>query len=893
MSKYAHLLVGTAVLAVPAIADAQTAPAEQPAPVTTAPAPAPATTTATTPATTAPAATAPAASQPVLPPDVTGDYGDDTESQTIVVQGVKPRGSVIGDIPPEQTLDSRDIMATGATNINDLLDALAPQIGSVQGRGGEQPVFLLNGQRISGFRELRDIPPEAIERIDILPEEVALKYGYGADQKVVNIVLRRFFRSTTAMVKPQVATEGGYTAGTGDLTKLLVGNNGRTSFNLHAEGNGILTESERDVSLQQPPDTSNATDDRSARSLIASKRDVRGAATFNRHLFGHLYGTLNTEVEHNEGESLFGLSDVDASVLRRHTSDDTAHAGMVLNWGTKWQWSSTANADYDHNVTRSDDRFTSGAIDRAESTTESGNADLTAHGNLLKLPAGNASTTAKVAVSTTHESSNRTGPQTPGEGSHSIARTAGSASLSLDLPISRRNSDFGALGNLTLNGNAGVQQLSDFGTLTNVGAGANWSPAQRLEFITSWTDEQGPPTVAQLGDPELVTPGSPIFDFTTGQTVLVTAITGGNPALQADRRRALKLGTNWQPFQKLDLRFRAEYVHEHIDHPIEDIPGPTLKIEEAFPDRFVRNAQGQLISVDFRPVNFDSSRRDQVRIGFDFTHPLKSAAPSAATIAAFRQRAAAAGIPVPSQGNGSQGGQQERSSQNNQTGGKQAEGNQAQGNQAQSGNGSSQSASAGSPPEGRRGGFRGAGRFFGGRNGGRVTFSLTDTITLVDKVMIRPGLDLDYLHGDAVGQTGGEPRHNVQARAGYFNNGLGGFFSANWRSGTEVDSATGDNLRFSPYATFNLKLFANVGQRPDLVLKHPWLRGASVQFEVDNIFDSKPQVHAASGHLPFNYQPDLLEPLGRTISITFRKLFLPPPSFYRRYFQQQREARGG
>ena len=111
-----------------------------------------------------------------------------------------PRGSVVGDIPPENTLDARDVRATGATSITELLDALAPQIGSARGRGGEAPVLLLNGQRISGFRELRDIPTEAIQRVEILPEEVALKYGYRADQKVVNIVLRQRFRSTTAQV---------------------------------------------------------------------------------------------------------------------------------------------------------------------------------------------------------------------------------------------------------------------------------------------------------------------------------------------------------------------------------------------------------------------------------------------------------------------------------------------------------------------------------------------------------------------------------------------------------------------------------------------------------------------------------------------------------------------
>ena len=32
--------------------------------------------------------------------------------------------------------------------------------------------------------------------------------------------------------------------------------------------------------------------------------------------------------------------------------------------------------------------------------------------------------------------------------------------------------------------------------------------------------------------------------------------------------------------------------------------------------------------------------------------------------------------------------------------------------------------------------------------------------------------------------------------------------------------------------------------------------------------------------MPFSYQSDLLDPLGRTISISFRKLFLPPRSFF-------------
>src|SRR4051812_47080911 len=75
---------------------------------------------ATVPTSTEPVASGAAASaQPVE------DTGDEEE---IVVTGQRARGSVVGDIPPENTLNARDVRATGATNITELLDALAPQI---------------------------------------------------------------------------------------------------------------------------------------------------------------------------------------------------------------------------------------------------------------------------------------------------------------------------------------------------------------------------------------------------------------------------------------------------------------------------------------------------------------------------------------------------------------------------------------------------------------------------------------------------------------------------------------------------------------------------------------------------------------------------------------------
>ena len=272
-----------------------------------------------------------ATSQPVE------ENGDEEE---IVVTGQRARGSVVGDIPPEKTLNARDVRATGATNITELLDALAPQIGSSRGRGGGRPVLLLNGQRISGFRELRDIPTEAIQRVEILPEEVALKYGYRADQK------RREHRPSPALPLDRRAARRQH-RDRGRLRRRQrrphpaddPAQRPHDQFNLHAEGNGMLTEDERDIRISAPPPGATVDQALAARSLIGTRRDVRGSATFNRQMFGNVSATLNTELEHIEGRSLIGLGDTLLEPLARNTSSDSAHAGVTLNWDkAQWHW---------------------------------------------------------------------------------------------------------------------------------------------------------------------------------------------------------------------------------------------------------------------------------------------------------------------------------------------------------------------------------------------------------------------------------------------------------------------------------------------------------------------------------------------------------------------------
>ena len=794
-------------------------------------------------------APAPVEAAPAQPGPAISDAVEEEEGDTIVVTGQRPRGSVVGDIPAENILNPRDIRATGATTIAELIEAVAAQTGSARGRDGGRPVLLLNGQRISGFRELRDLPSEAIERMEILPEEVALKYGYSADQRVINIVLRRRFDSKSAEVGATVATDGGYVAGKLDAARLVISDGQRTSLNLRVDGNDPLYESGRDIGLNP---AATGADPRDFRTLVGAQRSARLTGSFNRTILGDVGATVTAEVGRSRSRGRFGLDPFETNdPLTRNSITDNGALGVALNkQAGKWRLSSIANAQIDHSEGDSERSvLTASDDDESRSTRRAFSLDGTATGPLFALPAGDANATLKLGVDRTDLDSRarRAGVVTSAD----LGRTSGEASANVDLPLAKRGS---AIGRLTANANGRVQQLSDFGTLTSVGAGLNWTPATRLSLLTSFTREEGPPSLQQLGNPLIETANVNFFDAVAGQSVTVTALSGGNPDLDADRRTVWKLGGNWQPSEKLDLRLRADLVRQSIDNPQIGFPAVTPALEAALPDRFERDASGRLTRVDLRPVNADHSRRDTLRWGFDFTKPLASNPPSREQIAALRarfgQRAQPATVPA-----GSAPGTAERPG----------------------------AAPPAAPRAGagiNRGGRGGGGGRFGGRNGGRLTLSATHTLTFKDELTIAPGLPaLDYLDGEALNSNGGRPRHQVEIESGYYNNGLGARLTADWRSATRVDSGTGEDLRFSNYATFDLRLFANLGERFDLVSKSPLFLGSSVRFEVKNIFNSRPRVRGGDGDIPFAYQPDRLEPIGRTVGISFRKLFIPTRLF--------------
>jgi hypothetical protein len=893
----------------------------------------------------APPPPATAAAAPEVAPEPVPD--EEAQPGDIVVEGQRLRGEAVGNIQPEERLNEEQIRAYGATTVGELVGALAPQTRSGRGRGGgDQPVILLNGRRIAGFGEIRNLPQEAIERVDILPEEAALAYGYRADQRVVNIVLKENFRAVTIAVADTMPTAGGQNSIDANASILRIERGGRWSLDAQYQRSSALLESERDIVQSAPgvpfdlagnigpapylpgaevdpalsaaagtivtvagvpvsaatgapslgafvpgANRANVSDLGRYRTLISPNDSLNVNATLNRTLFGNVSATLNVRVGAASSEGRLGLPSLTltlpdtspfspfsrdvtlfryadaAGPLLRSSNGRTGHGGLTLdgNVTSAWRFTFTANYDIGRNVTHTDTgadptalqaRLASGdptfnpfapigagdlvlrPRDRAESTSQTADAQIVFNGPVIRLPAGPATASLTAAASTLDLDSEalRSGATTITD----LGRRRVAAQGSFDLPVLSRRDGFTKLGELSLNLNLNVENLSDFGTLRTIGYGARWSPVELIDLAVNVTDEDGAPSMQQLGDPVVVTPNVRTFDFTRGETVDVTSIGGGNPALIADNRHVFSARATLRPLGsggpgRPNLSIIANYTNSDIDNPISSFPIATAEIEAAFPGRFLRGPDGRLIQIDSRPVNFTRSSREEFRWGLTFQKP-------------FAPRVPAAGAPgapaIPGAGRGPRAG------------------------------GPGRGGGGGGPGGGgRRGG--GAFGFGGGPGNGGLNLSIFHTWRITDTVLIRPGVpELDYLNGSAFSSTGGRPRHEIEASAGIFRDGMGGFLRASWQSGTLVrGTATGSDLHFSDRATVNLFLFTDLSQKPGLIRRFGWLRGTQVQIGLNNIFDSHQRVRDDSGVTPLSYQPDYLDPVGRSVRIGIRKLF--------------------
>ncbi len=750
----------------------------------------------------------------------------DSTRPEIVVTAPRISGSAVDDIAPEITINEDEIEGYGASTVADLLAALAPQTQSGRGRGGGAPVILVNGRRVSGFAEIRDLPAEAILRVEVLPEEAALRYGFGADQRVTNFILRPGFAAITFEGDYGLSTAGGRGESEVGSTFTKIGEKGRINLNAEYNGGSALTEDERAID-RGPLDPGRF------RTLLPSSDELTLGATVNRIVTETVGLTLNGRYDYADRASQFGVASFGAGgvvdPLDREATTRSLHGGLTLDGPIgRWQWSLTGNVDRTRTKTLTDQR--SGGRDSANSTATSGDAIYTLSGALLELPAGRVQATLRGGFDArTFVSQSVRGGVTR---SARFGRDEANVRASIDIPLAdKARGVASALGDLSINFNAGYRELGDFAGLTAYGFGLNWTPVKGVSLLAGITTEEAAPSIQQLGEPLLVTPGVPVFDFRNQASVIIDRISGGNPALQAEQRRDIKIGLSYQISQTPLLSLSSNFFRNRSSGTVASFPALTPELERAFPSRFIRDASGRLLSIDTRPINYDATRSDVLRSGFNFFKPFK--APPRPEGAAERPAGARPG---------------------------------------------------GSRPGGAGGGPRGSGPgrgggFGGGGGPGGIQLGLYYSYRFNDEISIQRNLPaLDLLDGSAVGGSGGSSRHAVELESGVFKNGLGLRLTGNYISGSTVrgsltpGSSDGD-LRFSDLLTLNARFFINFDSRKSLIKRVPLLKGTRLSLRIDNLTNAIRDVRDTNGMVPFSFLPGFVDPRGRFVEVSLRKIF--------------------
>lgn len=804
---------------------------------------------------------------------------DRDDKEDIIVTGK------LEDIAPVAAFDERAIHATGATTIADLLRTIQ---GATQSADGSEPIYLLNSQRVANFQEIGSLPPEALQRLDVLPEVAALKFGFPPTRRMLNFITKRHFKQNELRFAARTATAGGTATETANLGFTRLKDDRRITLGLEYRHTDPLFRSDRNIAPD--PDISfdalgnvrgangeidpalsvaaghvvriaalpGAAADRSSlagylngadkprvfdvgpyRTLVAGNDAVKAEAVVADRIGEILAGSLSLSAEHSRDRSLSGLASatltlptgnpwspfarpvlldrylIEAPPLRQRQETTTLRAGFILRGAVSgWRWDLTGAFDHKSvdgrnelniDMTQANASIAAGAnpflpLDAGLLTSRLTNLVHTRSGTLgtkamitnnpIRLPAGSISLTGTAEVERQNSNSSTRGT---GNFDLHLGRTRAEAGLAIDVPLtSRREKIVPFIGDLSANGSLRARQVSGFGELEDSTFGLSWTPFKGVQLLGTIRHSATAPDMAAQSTPLTSFPNAAVFDYATGRTEVVTLTRGGNPDLAAEQRTVQSLGLTIKPWAKREWRLSVTFEDSVIYNQTGTVMALTPQTESLLPELLERDSAGRLVSVTYRPINFDNERLRALNVQLSASGQLAKPKPPGPGAPVLQQ--------VPS--------------------------------------------------------------YFGG---------LTLNVKFRDQLQLRPGTPaLDLLQGDSV--TGyNAPRAYIFGYGGISYGDIAMVVNGSYNAGNRVRNVdpAGD-LRFSPILRFDLNFNIGVNR---LLGDHPWTKKLQLRLDIGNLTDAHPHVRDASGRTPNRYQPDLLDPVGRTLTVTLRKTF--------------------
>lgn len=821
-------------------------------------------------------------------PDPLQDQPDASNSRPDIVI-VGRRGQVDTAIQPLATLDAGAISATGATSIDELLRTIR---GVTQSGDGQEPIFLLNAQRVSGYQEIGNLPPEAIEKVEVFPEPVALQYGYPPTRRIVNFITKRRFRQLSLKQAAGTSTRGGAGNANAHVDYTRLRGDGRLTLSLDARHTDALLQTRRRV-LPDPDVPFDARGnvtgtlaggeidpalsalagqfvtivpvpngplpigmvglggfvadanrprlfDLSPLHTLAPSNDTfHGEAVIANRIGRRLSGSLTLTADHSRERTVFGPASttllisgdnpyspfgrdfllqrylVEAPPLSQRTDITTLHAGSVVRGAWRgWQWDWTGTLDTQHR---------NGIVAKAIDMTA---ANAAIAGGADPFRPLDPALLAKRLVDHTVQS-------TYGAGTKFVA-----TNRPLRLPAGR----------VTLTATFEGEQI---GTDSRT-RGANPSA---IAFDRSRVEGAVALDLPIASRREDVLPW--VGELSANASATVRHVGGfGNLSDST-------LGANWAPFAGLQLlaQLKRSAVAPTLDQlaapqisapqiPLFDFATGRSTLVTLFlggnPALSAERRRTRSIGATVKPFAKSELRigatyeatdiRDGIQTIFAITPAAQAALPelfvrdgtgALASVAfrpinVFRERQRTLNITLAASG--------------------------------QIGRAKPPTTPDGRPPD--------RPTFYGG---------IGPTVRFADRLELRPGAPtLDLLDGDTL--SGG----TAQRLAGYGYGGLsylgnGGTFDFYCTGGATVrGSVAASTLTFAPLCKINLTGSLSIHH---FLPRRDWTRHLGLKIEIANVTGARQRVRDATGLVPYRYQPDLLDPVGRAVVLSLRKLF--------------------
>lgn len=508
-------------------------------------------------------------------------------------------------LPPEIELGQDEIDNLGAYDIGEVIARVAENLGY-----DRPPIIIVNGRQVLNARDFLGFPPDALVRVEALPPQAAATYGEDPSRRVVNIVLLPTFKSRDGLVRASRPTAGG-----------------RSSLSMDARQSEIVQNDTRQFGILITRDTSLRAEERSAYIRdhpgyeAATLRPATDAATANFSMtraLGDWSSSLgaNARTQTTRFTSMAGGQAVEIRQETSHLNLTGGLGGDVLGWATRFGLNGIIlNIEQDGPT-----QFRSRSL--------SGVADFSANRAVIDLPAG----PMRMSVSGLYSGSETSTETEPAKTRLSAQTLDLRGSLTIPLSQSASAPQQGAglnWGDAVLTvGGALAGLTGDAGRGNTLNVGFSWSPLRTLGFTGQWSRSTDNPTSGMRIAPVYTGPPRTVFDFLTGESVEVSPILGGNPDLEAQTSQTLSIDATVGPFTRWNVQGRLGFNRARSTDGFGVVPELTPAVEAAFPERFIRDVNGRLVSIDQRMINIGSTLSETLTSGLNFSIPIQEGTPA-------------------------------------------------------------------------------------------------------------------------------------------------------------------------------------------------------------------------------------------------------------------------